>query len=215
MHILMAQINTHVGDFGGNTSQIIEIANQASLSHESPVVVFPELTLSGYPPEDLLLRPALCKRVNDSIERLCRELPPKAWVIVGYPIRRDDVLYNCAGVFHEGELKAEYHKNELPNYQVFDEKRYFTAGSQPCVFDIQGTKVGLSICEDIWVPGPCAEAASAGAELLINLNASPFHRGKQQERMDLVAKRCRDNRVAVVYVNQVGGQDELVFDGGS
>ena len=215
MHILMAQINTQVGDFGGNTSQVIEIANQAALTQESAVVVFPELTLSGYPPEDLLLRPALCKRVNDSIERLCRELPPNAWVIVGYPIRRGDVLYNCAGVIHEGELQAEYHKNELPNYQVFDEKRYFTAGSQPCVFDIQGTKVGLSICEDIWVPGPSAAAASAGAELLINLNASPFHKGKQRERIDLVAKRCRDNQVSVVYVNQVGGQDELVFDGGS
>ncbi|WOJ96482.1 NAD+ synthase [Congregibacter brevis] len=215
MHILMAQINTHVGDFVGNTNQVIQIANQASLSQESPVVVFPELTLSGYPPEDLLLRPALCKRVNDSIDRLCRELPSNAWVIVGYPIRRGDILYNCAGVFHEGELKVEYHKNELPNYQVFDEKRYFAAGSRPCVFDIQGTKVGLSICEDIWVPGPSAAAASAGAELLINLNASPFHRGKQQERMDLVAKRCCDNQVAVVYVNQVGGQDELVFDGGS
>ncbi|WP_439107213.1 NAD+ synthase [Congregibacter sp.] len=215
MHILMAQINTQVGDFVGNTDQVIEVATQACQERESPVVVFPELTLSGYPPEDLLLRPALCKRVNDSIERLCRELPASAWVILGYPIRRDEVLYNCAGVIHGGELKAEYRKSELPNYQVFDEKRYFTAGTQPCVLNIQGTQVALSICEDIWVPGPTAAASAAGAELLINLNASPYHRGKQQERQDLVATRCRDNALAVVYVNQVGGQDELVFDGGS
>ncbi|EAQ95827.1 NAD+ synthase [Congregibacter litoralis] len=215
MHILMAQINTQVGDFTGNADQVIEVATQACEEQDSPVVVFPELTLSGYPPEDLLLRPALCKRVNDAIIRLHRELPPQAWVIVGYPIRREGLLYNCAGVFHDGELKAEYRKNELPNYQVFDEKRYFTAGSEPCVLEIQGTRVGLSICEDIWVSGPSAAAATAGAELLINLNASPFHRGKQQERLDLLARRCRDNNLAAVYVNQVGGQDELVFDGGS
>ncbi|WP_439100685.1 NAD+ synthase [Congregibacter sp.] len=215
MHILMAQINTQVGDFTGNTDKVVEVAQQACTQQASPVIVFPELTLSGYPPEDLLLRPALCKRVNYAIERLCRELPAEAWVILGYPVRRAGLLYNCAGVFNGGELKTEYWKNELPNYQVFDEKRYFTAGSEPCVLEIQGTQVGLSICEDIWVPGPSAAAASAGAELLINLNASPFHKGKQQQRLDLLATRCRDNGLAAVYVNQVGGQDELVFDGGS
>ncbi|EED31044.1 NAD+ synthetase [gamma proteobacterium NOR5-3] len=215
MHILMAQINTTVGDFTGNTDQVIVAAEQACAQHDSPIVVFPELTLSGYPPEDLLLRPALCKRVSDALERLCSDLPGSAWVIVGYPIRREGALYNCAGVIHQGELVAEYRKCELPNYQVFDEKRYFTAGSQPCVLDIEGVRVGLSICEDIWVPGPTAATAAAGAQLLINLNASPYHRGKQQQRLELVSQRCKDNKLAVVYVNQVGGQDELVFDGGS
>lgn len=215
MQILMAQINTLVGDFVGNADQVLEAARLACSECDAPVVVFPELTLSGYPPEDLLLRPALCGRVGDELDRLQRELPPEAWVILGYPIRRYGVLYNCAGVIHGGELKAEYHKNELPNYQVFDEKRYFAPGTDACVLDIHGVQVGLSICEDIWVPGPTAAAAAAGAQLLINLNASPYHRGKQQERLDLVSQRCRDNQLAVVYVNQVGGQDELVFDGGS
>jgi NAD+ synthase (glutamine-hydrolysing) len=215
MHILMAQINTVVGDFIGNTDQVLAAAEEACSQHDAPIVVFPELTLSGYPPEDLLLRPALCKRVSDALDRLCADLPPAAWVIVGYPIRREGVLYNCAGVIHQGELKAEYRKCELPNYQVFDEKRYFTAGSQPCVLEIHGVQVGLSICEDIWVPGPTAASAAAGAKLLINLNASPYHRGKQAQRLALVAERCRANELAVVYVNQVGGQDELVFDGGS
>ncbi|WOJ93469.1 NAD+ synthase [Congregibacter variabilis] len=215
MHILMAQINTIVGDFIGNADQVIAATERACEQQDSPVVVFPELTLSGYPPEDLLLRPALCQRVSDALERLCKDLPLGAWVIVGYPIRRDGVLYNCAGVIHQGEIQAEYRKCELPNYQVFDEKRYFTAGTEPCVLEIQGVQVGLSICEDIWVPGPTAAAAAAGAELLINLNASPFHRGKQLQRLELVSGRARENKLAVVYVNQVGGQDELVFDGGS
>lgn len=215
MHILMAQINTEVGDFSGNTDQVLSAAREAAAAHAEPVVVFPELTLSGYPPEDLLLRPSLSKRVEAALARLRRDLPPAVWVIVGYPIARDGLLFNCAGVIHGGELIAEYHKFELPNYQVFDEKRYFQAGSVPCVVDIQGVSVGLSICEDIWVPGPTAAAVGAGAKLLINLNASPYHRGKQQRRFDVVGERVALHRIPVLYVNQIGGQDELVFDGGS
>jgi NAD+ synthase (glutamine-hydrolysing) len=215
MHILMAQINTVVGDFHGNAEQVLAVAREAVSQHPEPVIVFPELTLSGYPPEDLLLRPSLTKRVDSVLNRLYAELPAAAWVVLGYPIQREGHLYNCAAVIHGGERLAEYHKSELPNYQVFDEKRYFSPGTQPCVVDIQGTAVGLSICEDIWVPGPTAAAAAAGAELLLNLNASPYHRGKQRQRQELVKQRALDNRMSVVYVNQVGGQDELVFDGGS
>jgi NAD+ synthase (glutamine-hydrolysing) len=215
MHIVMAQINTVVGDFRGNAEQVLATSREAVSRYPEPVLVFPELTLSGYPPEDLLLRPSLTKRVDAVLQRLCAELPTTAWVVLGYPILRDGRLYNCASVIHGGKILGEYRKAELPNYQVFDEKRYFSPGSQPCVVNIQGVAVGLSICEDIWVPGPSAAAASAGAELLLNLNASPYHRGKQRQREELVRQRARDNGLAVVYVNQVGGQDELVFDGGS
>ena len=215
MHILMAQINTVVGDFAGNARRVTEVVRRAAAERRAPVVVFPELTLSGYPPEDLLLRPALAERVQGALAALQRDLPGEAWVVLGYPRSRDGSLYNAAGVLHGGELTAEYCKRELPNYQVFDEKRYFAPGDCPCVVEIAGWRVGLSICEDIWLPQPAAAAAAAGAQLLLNLNASPYHRGKQREREALLATRYRETGLPIVYVNQVGGQDELVFDGGS
>ena len=211
----MAQINPMVGDFAGNTQRIVDVVVEAVARHEQPVVVFPELSLSGYPPEDLLLRPSIARRVNTALETLLRELPGQAWVILGYPLTEGEHLYNAAGVIHGGAIVAQYRKCELPNYRVFDEKRYFTAGEDACVTDIQGIPVGISICEDIWVEGPAAASAAAGARLLINLNASPYHRGKQDERLDLVARRVGAHSLPVIYVNQVGGQDELVFDGGS
>lgn len=215
LDILIAQINTLVGDFDGNTDSVIDAARRAVLAHREPVLVFPELTLCGYPPEDLLLRPSVEIRVNRALNRLLAELPPEAWVVIGYPRREGRFLYNAAGVVHDGQLVAEYRKQRLPNYEVFDEKRYFAEGSEPCVVDIQGVRVGLSICEDIWEPGPTARASGAGAELLLNLNSSPYHRGKRGERWALVGERARESGVSIVYVNQVGGQDELVFDGGS
>jgi NAD+ synthase (glutamine-hydrolysing) len=215
VNILMAQINTVVGDFAGNAQRVIDVSRDAIAEHPAPVIVFPELTLSGYPPEDLLLRPSIAARVSTALEHLLAELPPEAWVIVGYPLTRGGRLYNAAGVIHGGALVAEYCKRELPNYQVFDEKRYFAAGEESCVIDIQGVPVGITICEDIWVEGPVAATADAGARLLINLNASPYHRGKQAERVELVERRAQAHALAIVYVNQVGGQDELVFDGGS
>ncbi len=215
MHVLMAQINTVVGDFEGNTEQVLSMVRDAVEEHDAPVVVFPELTLSGYPPEDLLLRPSLGVRVEACLKILCEELPAESWVIVGYPINRDGELFNCAGVIHDGSLQVEYRKRELPNYQVFDEKRYFHPGTEACVIPIQGIAVGLSICEDIWSDAPIADAVAAGAQLIINLNASPYHRGKQSERRELVSGHARQHGVPVLYVNQVGGQDELVFDGGS
>ena len=215
LNILMAQMNTLVGDFTGNTTRVIETISQARGRHGVTIVVFPELTLSGYPPEDLLLRPSVERRVGQSLDRILAALEGDVYVVIGYPRRENGLLYNVAGVLHQGAIIGEYRKQELPNYQVFDEKRYFTAGEKPCVLDIAGVRVGLSICEDIWEEAPTRQAAAAGAQLLININSSPYHRGKRQERWELVSRRARESGFPIVYVNQVGGQDELVFDGGS
>lgn len=215
LNILMVQMNTRVGDFEGNTARVIAAIDRAQEQAEAPVLVFPELTLCGYPPEDLLLRPSIELRVNQSLRAICAAMTGDAWVVLGFPRRQGIALYNAAAVLHRGEIVAEYHKQCLPNYQVFDEKRYFQPGDSPCVVDVAGVRVGLTICEDIWEPGPVRGAAQAGAELILNLNSSPYHRGKRVERWELVKERARSNRCPVVYVNQVGGQDELVFDGGS
>ena len=177
-------------------------------------VAFPELTLTGYPPEDLLLRSELIERVELALDEICQDINGID-IILGYPRCQDGKLYNAAGVIRDGEIIAEYFKALLPNYSVFDEKRYFEPGDQPCVVDINGVPVGLSICEDIWYKEPAAKAAASGAKVLVNLNASPFHTGKPVEREDLVRKRCRETGLAIAYVNLLGGQDELVFDGGS
>jgi NAD+ synthase (glutamine-hydrolysing) len=212
--IFMVQLNTMVGDFDSNVEAVLAAVQRAEAVCTRPVLVFPELTLSGYPPEDLLLRPSLERRVVAALETL-RAGIGDCHVIVGYPRRRNGKLFNMAGVLHRGELVAEYAKQCLPNYQVFDEKRYFEAGSDPCVVEIHGVPVALSVCEDIWEPGPSQQARAAGAALIVNLNSSPYHRGKPRERQQLVARRARENDIPIVYVNQVGGQDELVFDGGS
>jgi len=215
MKLCMGQINTFVGDWSGNCDRILDVCREAADQVPSAVVVFPELTLTGYPPEDLLLRPSIATVTERMLERLCAELPRDLWVIVGYPRKTPNGLFNAAGVIHGGQLVAEYFKRFLPNYQVFDEVRCFTPGSEPCVIEIDGIQVGITICEDIWNPASAEAARDAGAELLINLNASPFHRGKRRERQDLVADRARTHGFPIVYVNQVGAQDELVFDGGS
>ncbi|MEP1471484.1 MAG: NAD+ synthase [Halieaceae bacterium] len=215
LNIVMAQHNTLVGDFEGNTNKVIEAIARAEETLASPVVVFPELTLSGYPPEDLLLRPSIGLRVSQSLERICAAVTGTAYAVIGYPLLEDGQLYNVAGVIYRGQVIAQYRKQCLPNYQVFDEKRYFVEGEDACVVEIAGVQVGLSICEDIWVDGPTKQAAAAGAELILNLNSSPYHRDKRNERWQLVAERARSVNLPIVYVNQVGGQDELVFDGGS
>ncbi len=214
LRVSLAQINVLVGDVDGNLRRVVEAARAARTTDQCQVVVFPELTLTGYPPEDLLLRPELDERVGRALDELCRETLGID-VIVGYPRIRDGKRYNAAGVIRDGRILAEYHKALLPNYSVFDEKRYFEAGGEPCVVDIGGVRAGITICEDIWFPLPAARAKEAGAQLLINLNASPFHKGKAPEREELVGKRARENGIPIVYVNLVGGQDELVFDGGS
>ncbi len=210
--ILMAQINTHVGDFEGNTDRVLTVLEQAAPGED--IVVFPELTLSGYPPEDLLLRPSLDLRVAKCLDRL-KSAVGERYLVIGYPRRVDGKLYNMAGVLHRGEVIAEYRKQCLPNYQVFDEKRYFQAGTEATTFRVGDVTFGLSICEDIWEEAPARQTADAGAQVLLNLNSSPFHQGKQAERIAVLQTRSRETGLAIVYVNQVGGQDELVFDGGS
>ena len=214
MKICMAQINTVVGDIVGNTDRVLSVS-RAQQVEGAQIVVFPELTLTGYPPEDLLLRDDLRLRTDKALQMLCSALPEELFVIVGYPRFRHGALYNTAGVITKGEVVAEYDKQRLPNYQVFDEKRYFSEGTEPCVISVSGIQFGLTICEDIWHDGPAAKARAAGAQVLINLNASPFHRGKQAERIERVREAALSHSIPILYINQVGGQDELVFDGGS
>lgn len=212
--IALAQLNTLVGDIPGNTQKIIQFAQRAVTELSADVIVFPELTITGYPPEDLLLRPSLDLRVERALNDIMAANLPLA-ILVGYPRRIDGVLFNMAGVIQNGQLVAEYAKQCLPNYQVFDEKRYFTPGHRPCVFVLKGVMTAITICEDVWFPEPMAQARMVGAQLMLNLNASPYHQGKQSQREAVVAARAREGAMPVVYVNLVGGQDELVFDGGS
>ena len=212
--VVLAQVNPLVGDIKGNTSRVVALYQKVAANTD--VLVFPELVLTGYPPEDLLLRPSLVMRIEKALEHCCSATQNRELVmVIGYPAWRDGALYNCAGVFGSGKLQAEYRKQYLPNYQVFDERRYFSAGTSACIFDLKGIPVALTICEDIWYPQPMQQAKEAGAQLMININASPYHIGKQQEREILIATRAREGSMPVIYVNPVGGQDELVFDGGS
>ena len=203
-----------VGDVFANATRIIEVACRARDEQQADAVVFPELTLTGYPPEDLLLRPELIQRVELALGQICESVKDID-VILGYPRALRGKLYNAAGVIRNGQIFAEYHKQFLPNYSVFDEKRYFEPGHKSCVVEIKGVPAALTVCEDIWEEFPATQAVAAGARLLISLNASPYHCGKAPERLGLLRRRARDNGLAVVYVNLVGGQDELVFDGGS
>ena len=215
MKVVMGQLNTFVGDIKGNTEKVIQVSRETDTAGQDTLIVFPELTLTGYPPEDLLMRDSLQAQIEDALTRLASEIPSHLYVVVGYPRRSDGRLFNAAGVLHGGQMVGEYFKQRLPNYQVFDEKRYFSEGDTPCVVDVAGIKVGITICEDIWYKEPADAARRVGAELLINLNASPFHRGKHKERWQVLADRATEQSIPMIYVNQVGGQDELVFDGGS
>ena len=214
LRIALAQINPLVGDVEGNAARIITAAEQARDELAADVVLFPELCLTGYPPEDLLLRPGLHVRVLRALEEVKRRVSGIT-LVFGLPQQAAGGLFNAAVVLRDGQLLGSYHKQHLPNYSVFDEKRYFAAGSAPCVVAINGVQVGITLCEDVWHPGPVAQAVAAGARLILNLNASPFHINKGREREEVVRARIKENGVPLVYVNQVGGQDELVFDGES
>ena len=213
LRVALAQINSTVGDLAGNTAKILGFIDRAREAG-ADVVAFPELAVTGYPPEDLLLKPRFIK---DNLDRI-REIASRTRgivAVVGF-VDADDDIYNAAAVLSEGAVAGVYRKVYLPNYGVFDEERYFRHGREQPVFVIAGVRVGVSICEDIWYPtGPAAAQAASGAHVLLNINASPYHIGKREQREKMLATRALDNQVIVGYVNAVGGQDELVFDGSS
>lgn len=215
LRIVMAQLNMLLGDIDGNVQQIINAANQARDELNADAIIFPELTLTGYPPEDLLLRPGFTMAALRGLERVKQSISGIN-VVIGYPIQESGGLYNAAALIRDGKIIASYHKQHLPNYSVFDEKRYFVAGqADACVVEIKGIPVAITICEDIWLPSPMLQAADAGAKLMLNLNASPFHINKQEDREAVLYERATEAEMPIIYVNLVGGQDELVFDGGS
>lgn len=214
LRVALAQLNMLVGDVPGNVAKIAAAAARARDELGADVVIFPELGLTGYPPEDLLLRPGLHQQVLRGLEALKRAVTGID-VVIGYPAPAADGLYNSAAWLRDGKLIATYHKQHLPNYSVFDEKRYFVPGREAVVVDIRGVRVALTVCEDLWHPGPMAQAGAAGAALMFNLNASPYHARKGGEREAVLRARQAEAALPIVYVNQVGGQDELVFDGES
>jgi len=212
--VVMAQLNFVVGAIDDNTTLLIDSARRAIAEFNAQFVIFPELTLTSYPPEDLLLRPSLAPRMKVAMDRILAAKLPTT-LVFGYPESSDGKLYNSLAVVDHGKLLATYRKQCLPNYQVFDERRYFQAGNQPCVLEIHGLRLGFTICEDLWEEMPTQQFENQSLDLLLNINASPFHRGKACERRQLLKRRAQAIGAPIAYVNLVGGQDELVFDGGS
>ena len=213
LRVALSQRDFTVGDISGNADKIRDGIRRAK-SERAAIVVFPELALTGYPPEDLLLKKSFLNRAQAALEELATEAEDIV-ALVGFPEAADDV-YNAAAVLADGRVAAVYRKMFLPNYGVFDEQRYFQSGNDPAVIEVNGVVIGLTICEDIWEPGPPATSeALAGAQVIVNLSASPYHFGKGQERERMLSQRARDSLVAVVFCNTTGGQDELVFDGHS
>jgi NAD+ synthase/NAD+ synthase (glutamine-hydrolysing) len=213
LKIAMAQINSVLGDLDANVAQIAAAAHEARRMG-AEVIVTPELALSGYPPEDLLLRPDFLRASENALRHLAAQLG-KITLIVGHPALRNGRCYNAATILRPHREALSYFKQRLPNTQVFDEARYFAPGDTPLVVELNGVRAGLAICEDVWYPEPARQAKTAGAEILLALNASPCHLGKQSERARILAQRVQETKIPALYVNLVGGQDELVFDGGS
>ncbi len=216
IRIAMAQFDFPVGDVAGNTERIIEMIGQAREEYGAELVMFPELAVSGYPPEDLLLRPGFlyeCEQALGRIAAACRGIT----AVVGWPQAAGAVVYNAASVLRDGLVERTYRKRELPNYAVFDERRYFDVDPDggSCVFDVNGVPVGLLICEDLWFAEPLADTVREGAQLVVVPNASPYERGKHAQRDAVLAARTRESGAAIAYLNVVGGQDALVFDGAS
>ncbi len=214
MRIALAQINTIVGDIDGNRGRILDTLREAEAGG-TDLVCFPELSLCGYPPEDLLLKRVFLEECADALERLAGEVGDTA-VLLGTPYLAEDI-FNAAAVLYRGEVAAVYRKNFLPNYGVFDENRYFAAGEEGLVVGVAGVRVGVTVCEDIWYAGGPVESevAFGGAEVIVNISSSPYHRGKRRVREKLLQSRAADSMAVIAYANCVGGQDELVFDGGS
>ncbi len=209
----MAQINLLVGDVHGNVAKIIQAANCARDELGADLAVFPELTLTGYPPEDLLFKSGFLEQIAQGLQRLEAEIQGIA-ILVGYPAGKlHDCLYNAASFIADGQCLATYYKQCLPNYSVFDEQRYFVGGDKPCIVAYKGINFGITICEDIWFKAPVKQVAAGGADIILNINASPFQHGKCQQREAEVRKRAIESGLPIAYINLVGGQDDLVFDG--
>ncbi len=216
LRIALAQFDFPVGDVHGNAERIAGMIATARDEYGADVVLFPELALSGYPPEDLLLRPSFLADCERELQRIAASTRGIV-TVVGWPQAAGAVVYNAASVLRDGHVEHTYRKRELPNYAVFDERRYFDVDPdrEDCVFDVDGVQVGLIICEDLWFAEPLASTVAKGAELVLVPNASPFERDKHAERDEIIARRVQETGVALAYLNVVGGQDALVFDGGS
>ncbi|MDH2915792.1 MAG: NAD+ synthase [Gallionella sp.] len=213
MKIAIAQINCLLGDLVGNSAKIADYAHRAA-EQGAEILLTPEMSLCGYPPEDLLLRDGFYRECDRALAELAKQTKDII-LIVGHPHQVGDNRFNAASVLRDGKVVATYHKHELPNHSVFDEKRYFEQGHQACVFEAEGIKFGINICADVWEARAAMRAREAGAEVLLVLNASPYHFDKQTTRHETLRKRIDETGLPVVYANMVGGQDELVFDGSS
>jgi NAD+ synthase (glutamine-hydrolysing) len=214
LRVALGQLNMLVGDVAGNAKKIAAASEHACAELDADLLVLPELTLSGYPPEDLLLHRGFRNAIDKGMQAV-RGAQSSCGVLVGLPEYAGSQIFNSAALIERGELRAMHRKNALPNYKVFDEKRYFRQGGQSTVVDFRGFRIGILVCEDIWEPEPAQLARSAGAEMFVVLNASPFEIRKQANREDIVRRCVRELGLPVVYVNMLGGQDELVFDGNS
>ncbi|MFN4180796.1 MAG: NAD+ synthase [Armatimonadota bacterium] len=215
LRVALAQINATVGDIEGNAKKIAEGIERAK-EVRADVVAFPELAVTGYPPEDLLFKPHFIARNKEAVQELAQLVPKSLVAVVGF-VDEDSDIFNAAAVLHDGKVAAVYRKHYLPNYGVFDEFRYFQQGDEPLVLALNDVRIGITICEDIWYPGGPARAETllGDAQILLNISSSPYHMGKLSWREQMLAVRANDNLAAVAYVNLVGGQDELVFDGAS
>ena len=208
------QENPIVSDIEGNLNLAIYAIEDLSSNGSPDIFLFSEMFITGYPPEDLILRDDLLKHAYDAVKRLS-EVKPESFVVIGYPKKEGDLIYNCAGVLRNHSIITEYKKQELPNYEVFDEKRYFEPGSSPGIFEVSGLRVALSVCEDIWHEKVIKQAYDNKADLILNINASPYHLKKIENRKELLINHSSKYSLPIVYANQIGGQDELVFDGTS
>ena len=214
MRIALCQLDFTVGDISGNIRKVLD-AMAKCRDYGAEIFIFPELALSGYPPEDLLFKKDFIRDLKIGLEKIAGEVRDEL-LIIGFPEQSGDDLYNSAAMLNNGKIVGTYKKACLPNYGVFDEKRYFTPGSDLVLMDCIGLIIGVNICEDIWVsPGVTEQLSACGADLIVNISASPYHRGKIRERIDMLSERAVSNRTTICYLNTVGGQDELVFDGGS
>ena len=208
------QENPIVGDIEGNLNLAISAIEDLSSNGSPDIFLFSEMFITGYPPEDLILRDDLLKYAYEAVKKLS-EVKPESFVVIGYPKKEGDLIYNCAGVLRNHSIITEYKKQELPNYEVFDEKRYFEPGSSPGIFEVSGLRVALSVCEDIWHEKVIKQAYDNKADLILNINASPYHLKKIENRKELLINHSSKYSLPIVYANQIGGQDELVFDGTS